>query len=142
MSDRCYLSVTVEAARLDEFKQIVFGGQGAEEQESSDLAVNLVDYEANYAMYDELVKAAAAGIQFYGYHGEGGEYGPGYFFSKGGIYHEWEISKANNGFCVVVNNDGTIPQDEQEKLRMFVLARSDVERRLSDALYALVTEPT
>lgn len=142
MSDRCYLSVTVEAGRLTEFKQIVFGGQNVDEQERSDLAVNLVDYEANYALYDELVEAAAAGILFHGYHADGGEYGPGYFFSKGGLYHEWEISKNNNGFCVVVDKDGTIPQDEQEKLRMFVLARADAERRLTDVLYALVAEPT
>ena len=142
MSDRCYLSVTVEAARLDEFKKIVFGGDDVEVEKSSDLAVNLVDYEANYALYDELVKAAAVGILFHGYHADGGEYGPGYFFSKGGLYHEWEISKNNNGFCVVVGDDGTIHQDEQEKLRMFVLALADAARRLSDALYALVTEDT
>ena len=142
MSDRCYLSVTVEAARLDEFKKIVFGGGDVEVEESSDLAVTLVDYEANYALYDELVSAAAEGILFHGYHADGGDYGPGYFFSKGGLYHEWEISKNNNGFCVVVDDDGTIPQDEQEKLRMFVLALADAARRLSDALYALVTEDT
>ena len=142
MSDRCYLSVTVEAARLDEFKKIVFGGGDVEVEESSDLAVTLIDYEANYALYDELVTAAAEGIRFHGYHADGGEYGPGYFFSKGGLYHEWEISKSNNGFCVVVGDDGTIPQDEQEKLRMFVLALADAARRLSDALYALVTEDT
>ena len=142
MSDRCYLSVTVEAARLDEFKKIVFGGGDVEVEESSDLAVTLIDYEANYALYDELVTAAAEGIRFHGYHADGGEYGPGYFFSKGGLYHEWEISKNNNGFCVVVGDDGTIPQDEQENLRMFVLALADAARRLSNALYALVTEDT
>jgi hypothetical protein len=140
MSDRCYLSITVEAGKVKLFKQIVFGGDDVELEESTDLAVTMVDYEANYALYDELVEAAKNEILFYGYHGSGSEYGAGLFFSKGGLYHEWEISSANNGYCVVVDKDGTIPQEEQEKLRMFILARADAEKRLSDMLYALVAE--
>jgi len=140
MSDRCYLSITVEAGKVKLFKQIVFGGDDVELEESTDLAVTMVDYEANYALYDELVEAAKNEILFYGYHGSGAEYGAGLFFSKGGLYHEWEISSANNGYCVVVDKDGTIPQEEQEKLRMFILARADAEKRLSDMLYALVAE--
>jgi hypothetical protein len=142
MSDRCYISITVEAAKAAVFKQIVFGGEDVETEDTTDLAVTLVDYEANYALYDELVEAAKNGILFYGYHGSGGEYGAGYFFSKGGLYNEWEISSSNNGYCVVVDENGIIPQEEQENLRMFILGRDNAQKRLTDMLYALVAEDT
>jgi hypothetical protein len=142
MSDRCYLTVTVEASKAELFKRIVFGGEGVEVDSRTDLAVTFVDYEANYALYEELVEAAQNQILFHGYHGNGDEYSAGYFFSKGSSYQSWTVCTNNDGFCVLVDENGTIPQEEQDKLRVFVQGLHDVKKRLSDSLYALIAELT
>jgi hypothetical protein len=88
MGDRCYLQMYVAKSDIEKMRPIL------DWIEPSDLndqgvptgSVEIIDYEANYGLYDELEKMAGDEITFQGGHGEGGEYGPEVFVSFKGEY--------------------------------------------------------
>jgi hypothetical protein len=83
MGDRCYLEMTIAAIDLTKFRKIV--GEANHKIENG--IASITDEEANYAWYDELNKLAKENIPFYGWNGEGGDYGEGSFCGVGGKYY-------------------------------------------------------
>jgi hypothetical protein len=89
MGDRCYLQMTMRRADLPRFGPHANAAPGHEwwddEEPSPHPGLMTVRvYEANYAWYDAREAAAAAGIPFFGEHGEGHEYAGCLFASLGG----------------------------------------------------------
>ena len=80
MGDRCYLEITLRRADLDRFGKHLDAAPGEEwwdhldEEANQPGIITASVYEANYAWYDERCAAAKEGIDFHGWHAEGGEY--------------------------------------------------------------------
>lgn len=70
MGDRAYVRITCQREDAGRFQQLGF----VEEDSESDIAVSMVDEEANYAHYSALTALAKAGIVFYGWRRRG--FGP------------------------------------------------------------------
>ena len=136
MGDRCYLQVVVANSDVDKFMDIVQRRESWSAMEEHTNHTEFEEYEANYAMYDELMEAAKAGCLFYGYHGSGSEYGPGEFFGADREYSERECGH-NGGHIVRTAHDDIIPEDAAE-LREFLRARRGVKERIENPLYDLV----
>ena len=96
MGDRCYLEITLRRSDLDRFGKHLDAAPGEawwdhlDEEANQPGIVTASVYEANYSWYDERCAAAKKGIDFHGWHAEGGEYGV-CVFDDGRQCEEWAL---------------------------------------------------
>jgi hypothetical protein len=123
MGDRCDLEMTLRRGDLPRFGELMHTQPNVDwfdtcgESDSPEVVIVRL-YEANYAIYEERLAAAKAGIPFFGSHGEGGEYGAYGFASLDGEMLEVPLSHAGNMFIAV--DDDLKPLDDIEDLRAYV----------------------
>ena len=124
MGDRCYLEITLRRSDLDRFGKHLDSAPGEEwwdhldEEASQPVIVTASVYEANYAWYDERAAAAREGIDFHGWHAEGGEYGPYEFVSFRGKHLEAE--RNHDGELVIAVDENLKPITGMAHLRKYV----------------------
>ena len=124
MGDRCYLEITLRRADIDRFGKHLDAAQGEEWWDHLDAEANQPGivtasvYEANYAWYDERCAAAKDGIEFHGWHSEGGEYGPYEFVSFRGKH--LEVERNHDGELVIAVDENMKPITGMAHLRKYV----------------------
>lgn len=82
MGDRCYSVLQCNKAHEKIFIKLGYRNNGncfPNEDES----IEMIEEEANYGNYEELDNLAGEGIPFYGWNGQGSEYGPVAYASNG-----------------------------------------------------------
>ena len=119
MGDRAYVRITCRREDAEQFQQLGF----IEDDSESDIAVSMVDDEANYAHYSALTALAKAGTVFFGWHDAGGEYDGSMFASDGtGEYHE-VLSTPNEPLVLTrVKPDGSIAESDLDRARRYYAA--------------------
>lgn len=119
MGDRAYVRITCRREDAERFQQLGF----VEGDFESDIAISMVDDEANYAHYSALTALAKAGIVFFGWHDPGCEYDGWMFASDGaGEYHE-VLSAPNEPLALVrAKPDGTIADGDPDRVREYYTA--------------------
>jgi hypothetical protein len=119
MGDRAYVRITCRREDAERFQQLGF----VEDDSESDIAVSMVDDEANYAHYSALTALAKAGIVFFGWHDAGGEYDGSMFASDGtGEYHD-VLSTPNEPLVLArVKPDGSIAEGDLDRARRYYAA--------------------
>ncbi len=139
MGDRCYLEITLRCEDLSRFAEHVNAAPEEEwwdrldEEEDRPGVVTASVYEANYAWYDERMKAAKANIPFYGYHAEGGEYGSYAFASWAGKLHEALLSHEGDLVLAVDENLKPITAKTRRHLRQYVAALKKIKSDFASA---------
>ena len=124
MGDRCYLEITLRRADLDRFGKHLDAAPGEswwdhlDDEPDQPGIVTASVYEANYAWYDERCAAAKDGIDFFGWHAEGGEYGPYEFVSFRGKHLEAE--RNHDGDLVIAVDENLKPLAGMAHLRKYV----------------------
>ena len=124
MGDRCYLEITLRRSDLDRFGKHLDAAPGEEwwdhldEEASQPVIVTASVYEANYAWLDERLAAAQDGIDFHGWHAEGGEYGPYEFAAFRGKHLEAE--RNHDGELVIAVDENLRPLAGMAHLRKYV----------------------
>ena len=124
MGDRCYLEITLRRSDLDRFGKHLDAAPGEEwwdhlDDESDQPGIVTASvYEANYSWYDERCAAAKKGIDFHGWHAEGGEYGPFEFVSFRGKHLEAE--RNHDGELVIAVDENLKPLTGMARLRKYV----------------------
>jgi len=130
MGDRCYLRITLKREDLDRFGAALGERPGAtwweEEEEAAPGIVEVGVTEANYAWYEDRGRAADEGIPFFGWHGEGGDYGSFAFVSLDGEHVEAAIDR--DGYLVIQVDEDLEPITDRRTLRRFVKKRHAVEK--------------
>jgi hypothetical protein len=129
MGDRCYLRITLKREDLDRFGQYMKCKPGErwwdeEQDEPADGVIEVGIFEANYAMTAQRTEAAQAGLVFFGWHGEGGEYGGYEFASAGG--EMLECATDRNGDLVLVLDHDLNVQNDLEHIRRYIAMRRQV----------------
>lgn len=123
MGDRCYLEITLRRSDLDRFGKHLDAAPGEawwdhlDEEANQPGIVTASVYEANYAWYDERCTAAKEGIDFHGWHAEGGEYGPYEFVSFRGKHLEAE--RNHDGELVIAVDEDLKPITGMVHLRKY-----------------------
>ena len=123
MGDRCYLEITLRRSDLDRFGKHLDAAPGEEwwdhldEEANQPGVVTASVYEANYSWYDERCAAAKKGIDFHGWHAEGGEYGPFEFVSFRGKHLEAE--RNHDGELVIAVDENLKPLAGMAHLRRY-----------------------
>jgi len=132
MGDRAYVRITCRREDAERFQQLGF----VEDDSESDIAVSMVDDQANYAHYSALTALAKAGVVFFGWHDAGGEYDGSMFASDGtGEYHE-VLSTANEPLALArMKPGGTIVEEDLDRVRKYyaALAVARVELGIAEA---------
>lgn len=133
MGDRCYLELTIRQSDLSRFAPYIdvepdekWWDRLDEEEDLPGIVTGSV-YEANYAWYDERMNAAKAGIPFYGYHAEGGEYGSYAFASWAGNLHEAPLNHDGALILAVDENLKLISAAARRHLRKYVAALKEIK---------------
>ena len=140
MGDRCYLEITLRRADLDLFGKHLNAAPGEEwwdqlsEEENQPGIVTASVYEANYAWYDERAAAAKEGINFHGWHADGGEYGPFEFVSFRGKHLEAE--RNHDGDLVIAVDENLKPLTGMAHLRKYVRTLKKVKAAFAKAQVA------
>lgn len=113
------MRITCRRDDAERFHQLGF----IEDDAESDIAVSMVDEEANYAHYSTLTGLAKAGIVFFGWHDAGCEYDGSMFASDGtGEYRE-VLSAPNESVALVrVTPDGSIAEGDLDRVRLYYAA--------------------
>ena len=124
MGDRCYLEITLRRSDFDRFGKHLDAAPGEEwwdhldEDQDQPGIVTASVYEANYSWYDERCAAAKKGIDFHGWHAEGGEFGPFEFVSFRGKHLEAE--RNHDGELVIAVDENLRPLAGMAHLRKYV----------------------
>ena len=124
MGDRCYFEITLRRSDLDRFGKHLDAAPGEEwwdridGEESQPGIVTASVHEANYAWLDERLAAAQDGIDFHGWHAEGGEYGPYEFVSFKGKH--LEAGRNHDGELVIAVDENLKPIAGMAHLRKYV----------------------
>jgi len=108
MSDRCSLSLRTAREHYALAEEIVGVSQEYTEPKAGE---PLVDHESNYGASDERRMLAERGVPFYGYHGEGGNYGPYCFAACDGEMIECSADETG-GPVARVSQNGTANLDD------------------------------
>jgi hypothetical protein len=135
MGDRCYLQVTV---REDDEAAIEGHLGDADSREEEGTAVSLTYEQANYGLGTYLEEAAAAGVEFYGWHGTGSSYDAAEFCSWNKTVL-WIYTGIEGGYII---------NGETHEKRVAALARLEeclskmnlVKARINNPLCALALE--
>ena len=124
MGDRCYLEITLRRADLDRFGKHLDAAPGEswwdhlDDEQDQPGIVTVSVYEANYAWHDERCAAAKEGIDFHGWHAEGGEYGPCGFVSY--RKKHVEVAHDHDGDLVIAVDENLKPLTSMAHLRRYV----------------------
>ena len=119
MGDRAYVRITCRREDAERFQEIGF----VEDDAENDIAVSMVDNEANYANYSALTALAKAGIVFFGWHDAGCEYDGSSFASDGSGEYREVLSTPNESLALVrVNPEGTIAEGDLDRVREYYAA--------------------
>jgi hypothetical protein len=124
MGDRCYLEMTIAHVDLPALKMIVGDVNLYDDEKEKEIA-SVVEDEVNYGWVDELSKLAKKGIAFYGWHGEGNDYGSSSFCGLGGRTFWMDTS---HGEDVTKFDEGRPVDYSVRNARMFFEAREAAER--------------
>jgi hypothetical protein len=130
MGDRCYLEVIVAECDIKLFAKIVLDG---------DLLIANVDdnmlyvEEANYALWDELREAARHGCCFYGYHGDGANYGSSAFAAMDGKMADG-ITDHDGHPVVRCSKNGPVQEDIDEVMEYYRLKEA-AKTRIEDPFF-------
>ena len=124
MGDRCYLEINLRRSDLDRFGKHLDAAPGEawwdhlDEDQNQPGIVTASVYEANNAWYDERCAAAKDGIDFHGWHAEGGEYGPCGFasFRKKHL----EVAHNHDGELVIAVDENLKPLTGMAHLHKYV----------------------
>jgi hypothetical protein len=140
MGDRCFLQVTVRRDQAEQLKGIL--GDPDEETMHNDWSMSLEYHQANYGLSYPLMEASSKGLVFYGFHGNGTEYGSREFFSDpSGVAETMGIPMGPDGCGYVIHGDTPeLRLAALQRLEEVILMQNDVRQRVDNALYALVTE--
>ena len=132
MGDRAYVRISCRREDAERFEEIGF----VEDDAESDVAVSMVDNEANYANYSALTALAKAGIVFFGWHDAGCEYDGSMFASNGSGEYREVLSTPNESLSLVrVMPDGTIAERDLDCVREYdsALAVARAELGITEA---------
>lgn len=138
MGDRCYMWVIVRKDDAPKFLGFLPRGW-ADQIEESDLAVTLVYEQANYGYGEELSRAAAAGCEFYGHHGQGSSYDGAEFHTSGNEALYVYMGQDESGVII----DGDTPQKRLENLRLterLISQRDELIKRMNNPIYDMIKE--
>ena len=137
MGDRCYLEITMRCEDLSRFAVHVNAAPEEEwwdhidEEANQPGIVTASVYEANYAWYDERCAAAKEGIDFHGWHAEGGEYGPYEFVSY--RKNHLEVAHDHDGDMVIAVDENLKPLTSMAHLRKYVRTLKKVKTAFAKA---------
>jgi hypothetical protein len=70
MGDRVYMRITCRREDAPHFERLGF----VEDDTESEIAISMVDEDANYGHWQPLQDLAKAGVPFFGWHDPGGDY--------------------------------------------------------------------
>lgn len=107
MGDRCYFQMTAAKGDVEKINEVIFNGDSdcwEEVIDNEEGTVTLIDYEANYGHFNQLMKLAEAGIVFEGFHHSGGEYDGCEFACYDGKYAA--VNAVEGGPIVLVGRSG------------------------------------
>jgi hypothetical protein len=124
MGDRCYLEMSVAEVDLPKLKKIVGDVNLYDDGKEKGIA-NIVEDEVNYGWVDELQKLAERCVAFYGWHGEGNDYGSSSFCGLGGKIY-W--MRTSHGEDVTEFDNGRPVDDSVRIARLFYEAWDAAER--------------
>jgi hypothetical protein len=122
MGDRAYVRITCRRVDAPRFEKLGF----VEDETEGEIAISMVDAEANYGHWEPLQELAKAGVPFFGWHDAGGEYDGCLLASDGAEYTD-ALSTTHEARPVApVNADGSIdPERLNEAKRYYeVLAKA------------------
>jgi hypothetical protein len=124
MGDRVYMRITCRREDAPHFEKLGF----VEDEAESEIAVSMVDDEANYGHSQPLRELARGGVPFLGWHDAGGEYDSRVLASDGVEYAEALCTAQEPRPLAPVNADGSIDADGlREALRYHeVLVRAQL----------------
>ena len=130
MGDRCNIQITLRREDLARFAPHVDAAPDEtwwdelhEEPGSGCVTVELFD--VNYALCDPRSAAAEAGIQFYGNHSEGDEYGPAAFVSWQGEQYEAPLN--HDGDLIITVDEDLEPFRDLKHLRNYVTKLKEIK---------------
>lgn len=127
MGDRAYVRLTCRQEDAGRFEQIGF----VEDCTESEFAISMVDEEANYAHYSELIELAKENVVFCGWHDAGGDYDGAMFASCGdGQYHEVLSTSHALLPLVRVKPDASIAEGDLDDVREYYSARACAKKAL------------
>lgn len=104
MGDRVYMRITCRREDAPHFQKLGF----VEDETESEIAISMVDEEANYGHWQPLQDLAEAGIPFFGWHDPGGEYDGRVLASDGADYADALCTTHECRPLAPVNADGSI----------------------------------
>jgi len=127
MGDRAYVRLTCRQEDAGRFEQIGF----VEDCTEGELAVSMVDEEANYAHYSELTELAKASVVFCGWHDAGGGYDGAMFASGGdGQYYDVLSTSQESLPLLRVNSEGAILEGDLDGVREYYSALACARKAL------------
>ena len=130
MGDRCNIMITLRREDLARFAPFVEAQPTDvwwdELQEDHPGIVTVSLYDVNYALCDARSAATEAGVQFYGNHCEGDEYGPGAFVSWDGKQYEAPLNK--DGDLMIAVDEDLEPFGDLKHLRDYIRALRSIRK--------------
>jgi hypothetical protein len=116
------MRITCRREDASHFEKLGF----VEDEAESEIAISMVDDEANYGHSQPLRELAGGGVPFFGWHDAGGEYDARVLASDGAKYAEALCTAQEPRPLAPVNTDGSIDADGlREAIRYFeVLTRA------------------
>ena len=130
MGDRCNIQITMRRDDLARFSKHIDAAPDEAwwnefDEEDTPGVVTVSLYDVNYALCDARSAAAEAGIQFYGNHSEGDEYGPGAFVSWQGELYEVPLNHA--GDLMIAVDEDLEPIRDLKHLRDYVTKLKEIK---------------
>lgn len=119
MGDRCYLTIRVRTKDVPRTREIL-GVDHEYDDPDTDAGdtVWLTNEQANYGLLEARQELAAAGVDFVGWHGEGGSYSPYVFIAFRGEHLEAPSLTDGHYPCVEISRDAEpIPEQLAQALR-------------------------
>jgi hypothetical protein len=122
MGDRVYMRITCRREDAPYFEKLGF----VEDETEGEIAISIVDAEANYGHWEPLQELAKAGVPFFGWHDAGGEYDGCVLASDGTEYADALCTTHEPRPLAPVNADGSIDSDRLNEAKRYyeVLAKA------------------
>jgi hypothetical protein len=122
MGDRVYMRITCRREDAPHFENLGF----VEDETEGEIAISMVDEEANYGHWEPLQELAKAGVPFFGWHDAGGEYDGCVLASDGTEYADALCTTHEPRPLAPVNANESIDSDRFNEAKRYyeVLARA------------------
>ena len=122
MGDRVYMRITCRREDAQHFEKLGF----VEDETEGEMAISMVDAEANYGHWEPLQELAKAGVPFFGWHDPGGEYDGCVLAADGTECADALCTTHESRPLAPVNADGSIDSDRLNDAKRYydVLARA------------------